>query len=183
MIEEINANTVAEKHRIVLETKRETSLILSEAKKKAFSVKKQLVEQAHASSSREKARVSSAKMRGQRLVAEAEYALVEKVLKSAKKDLPKVAKEKRYPKLFAFLAKQATAEFPSGDFRVLCNKRDFSIAKKFSKTPSALDCSGGLVVTSADGKVRANNTFEALFEERKEALEQKAFEKLFSKKR
>ena len=61
-------------------------------------------------------------------------------------------------------------------------KQDAPIAKKYGKVRE-IDCIGGAIIASPDGRMRIDSTFEALIEKRRGELEQKAFELMFSKEK
>jgi len=55
------------------------------------------------------------------------------------------------------------------DYVVCANRRDQALAKRHGPlSRTVLECEGGVVVTSPDGLVRSDSTFEALFSSREQ---------------
>jgi len=68
---------------------------------------------------------------------------------------------------------------------VYVNSEDSKLAKKMKGVKlagSAIECAGGAIVTTQDGRIRIDNTFEANFEERKDEMRKHIFDLLFKKK-
>jgi len=67
---------------------------------------------------------------------------------------------------------------------VYVNSEDMKLAKKLKGVKvadSAIDCAGGAIVTTPNGRIRIDNTFEANFEERKDEMRKSIFDLLFKK--
>ncbi|MFA6329640.1 MAG: hypothetical protein WCX64_03070 [Candidatus Micrarchaeia archaeon] len=57
------------------------------------------------------------------------------------------------------------------DYVIYANRRDAATAKKFgSLAKTAIECDGGVIVASRDGRVRADSTFGAAFLEREQEV-------------
>jgi len=89
------------------------------------------------------------------------------------------AEKSGYAKAFQKLARNGLKQMESGAIR--CRKQDAAMARKLGRLGEPLECSGGLVIESPDGRVRLDATFDGMLEEHKDELGRKAFELLFGK--
>ncbi len=183
LIKEIALSTSDEEKRIREDAKREAAEIIADAKREAQKILGEALKQAEEAVGREKYAIAAAELAANKAVSDAKQQLVEQSLKEARENaFEDVPKSTRYPALFGALAGEAVAAAGIGA-KIHCNKKDFALAKKLRLDPLQADCSGGVIAVSADGKLRANNSLEALFEEREEELRVRAAELLFGEKK
>lgn len=179
-------NAIAEKASgdekgILAEADAEAERIIADAEAQAKRMVAEAAAEARAASADEARKISSANLRARKIVSETQEALVQQAIAGLSKNLAGMRKthKREYEKAFGLLAKQALAEMPGALIR--CSASDAAIAKKFGKVGKAIECSGGLVAESQDGRVRIDNTFDSLVEERRDGLKQKAYRLLFAK--
>ncbi len=167
---------------VLADGKAEASRIIEEAKQQAEELVVKARVEAEAAKKDEARKISSANLRARRIVAEAEEAVIERTLSGLLARLGKMhsTHKTEYAKAFGLLAKQALTEMPGAKIR--CAKRDAALAKKFGKLGEPIETAGGLLAESTDGRIRIDNTFESLIEERRDALKQEAHELLFGGK-
>ena len=68
------------------------------------------------------------------------------------------------------------------DFVLHVRAKDRELAKKYGPVgKEPITTIGGVIVSTKDGRVQANNTFEALLEEHEEEIKREVFAKLFGK--
>ena len=181
LIDERKASTDQDIAQIRAETKRQYAQILSDAKESAKQIVEEGKKQGHEAVEREKVAIAAAELQAQKIIADAKKTLLKQVYDELEADLSKIPSDKRYPQLFKALVEEAAHEFGK-DFVLQCNKKDSSLAKKYGKVSSTIDCSGGVIASSKDGLVRANNTLEAILEDSTEDIQQKAYQELFGGK-
>ncbi len=183
LIKEISLSTNEEEKRIREDAKREAAEIIADAKEDAQKLRCESLKQAEEAVAREKYAIAAAELAANKIVSDAKQQLVEQSLKEARESaFEEVPKSPKYPALLDALAKEALAAVGKGA-QVQCNKRDLALAKKQKLDPGQADFSGGVIAVSADGKLRADNSLESLFEEREEELRIKAAEILFGEKK
>lgn len=158
--------------------------IVEQARAQAKQVLERFEQEARLQAAEESLRVSAARLRAGKIVAEAREKCIASTISEmmgllASGASPRNASNSGYEKLFAKLARQALKQVEGGVIR--CRKQDAPLARKAGRVGEPIDCSGGLVIESADGRVRLDGTFEGLLEEHKDELNKKAFELLFEK--
>ena len=161
--------------------KEEIAKIREEAKGQIRKIMDEAREDAKTISEKERMRISAANLTAKRIVQDAKYELVKKVLEELGKEIGKEAKGQEYEKLLEKLIKEAKKGI-DGECVLHVREKDFATAKKFGEVAKKpIETSGGVKAVSADGRITIDNTFEALLDEKKEMLAQKAFEILFVK--
>lgn len=158
--------------------------VLEEARAQARQIVSRAEEEAQQQALEESSRVSSARLAAARLVSEAREKAIGHALDSLLDELsssasPRNSSKSGYEKLFQKLAKQGLKEVEGGVIR--CRRQDLALARKAGRLGEPISCKGGLVVESADGRVRLDASFEGLLEERRDELGRKAFALLFGK--
>ena len=118
--------------------------------------------------------IANAHLEAKRELAKAKGALVDSVERLVWAELLRASKGKvAYAKLLhklidggrkALGGDEAIAHVRAEDRKLVGELKGVKLARE------DIDCSGGAVVTSADGRVRIDNTFEALFEEKQDAM-------------
>ncbi len=178
LIDEIKVSTDQDVSNVRAETKRQQAQMLADAKEQAVKIVEEGRKQGEDIVRREQVAIASAELRAKKIVADAKKQLLGQVHDEVRAGLKDVVSDRRYPQLFKKLADEASAEFGS-DAVLQSNKDDAALAKKYGKLSSTIDCTGGVVVSSKDGLVRADNTLEAILDDSAEELAQAAYQELF----
>ncbi len=179
--QEISKQASSEAARIRREAQAEAEKILSEAREQAKALLAREAEKTKAEVAQKEVGVYAARLTAKKIVADARNAVLDEALKEVKRELEKLTRTSEYPKIFNQLAEEGKRV--AGENCVFhVNKRDAALAKKFGNVVPTLDVIGGLVVTSRDGRLRVDNSFEALLEEHANELKQLAFEQFFARK-
>ncbi|HLC48396.1 MAG TPA: V-type ATP synthase subunit E family protein [Candidatus Norongarragalinales archaeon] len=179
--QELKRKTAIEVARIENEGKAEARRIREDARKDAEKREKIAEKEADEFVEREKMRIPAARLKARRIIQDAKYGMVERALAELGEILEKKTANKReYEKMLGGLIEQGIREIGSKDPVIMVRKQDAAFGKKFGKVME-IECMGGAIIASEDGRMRINNTFEALMEKGKEGLEQQAFELMFGK--
>ena len=123
---------------------------------------------------------AAARLRAKRIIAEAREKAVENVLAELRDEMYDFTKTREYSDLLVKLAKSGVKAIGSGAI-VKARKEDEKHLRTAGLNTSPMQCLGGVIVESADGKVRVNNTLESLFGQFSPQLKQRAYEELFGK--
>ncbi len=169
---------------IIRNAEREAGAILDEAhaKAKATVAGREKLGESQAAEAALELR-ASALLQARRLESEAKEEVAENVLGEIGREFGEAAKKPSYEKVFDRLAREAVRALGSKEFVIKTNGRDRKLGAKHGPVSETIQTAGGLIVAKADGSVQINNTFEALLEENKERVKQKAFEGLFGKEK
>ena len=172
------ANTVIsaaekEKEKIISDAEEKKRQLLSEAKRKA----KEMAQ-------RQKSELlSGASIRAKQIVDAEKNAVVEKALQAVFAEISLVRETKQYDKLLRTLAEEGQKELGKESI-IIVNEKDHGVAKKLfphlSKETAPI--TGGAIVSTKDGKIRVDNSFEAIFEQNKDWLKREVFEEMFAGK-
>ncbi|MFH1107185.1 MAG: V-type ATP synthase subunit E family protein [Candidatus Micrarchaeota archaeon] len=130
--------------------------------------------------SKERMRVSAANIKARRMVQDAQFGLVQDVIGELRALLAKSAADrKKYKPVFERLARDAAAK-AGKDCVLLANKEDLQLARQIARASAKpIECIGGAAALSEDGRVKIDNTFEAILEEHDEEIRQRAYDLLF----
>lgn len=173
---EIAAQAAREKAEIISKAEAEAKKILSLAKAEAEeAVSREMAEQ-----------LASVRLQASRTIAESKEAVINGVIQELALILSRTRKRKEeYKKLFSKLLAEALSELKA-DARVFVSKEDRELAKEIlAGTPRAklaeesIGASGGVLITSKDGRVRVDNTFESIVDSNKEKIRKLAYDSLF----
>lgn len=182
---QITADTKAEAERIVDEAEKKSISIIKQAENQA----KQLVsgEQKSAESIAlaEKAEtIAAAKLEAKRIVDEAKETKAEEALSLVWEEFSKHRNEKNYAKTLKSLIEAGKKSIGSG-FVVMVNEADMQQAKETAKKAKVkkTDITAGAIVASLDEKIIANNSLEAVFEEKKDTIKAEIFQEMFPEKK
>ncbi|MBI4399555.1 hypothetical protein HY570_02290 [Candidatus Micrarchaeota archaeon] len=178
-----NAKTSARKIQKESEAEAETIVRTAEEKKKQTleTVKKDVKEVLERE---ERERVSSARLKAKMIMAEAKESVIKELMDQLFEKMKEYRESSEYKTTLARLVDEGLGQI-SGKVVVYANKEDASLVKKLLGKKKAelseepIQCIGGVVVTSEDGKVRINNTLEAKFEERKEEVRKSIYDMVF----
>ena len=128
--------------------------------------------------SHKQSQVSAARLEGKKRVAEARDAVVAAQLADVRTALQEFADSGKYDAVLKGLAEEGQRAL-GGKVRILARKKDVPKLKKWGYADvDEIECWGGCIVATADGRIRVNHTFEALYEQGLEKLRQAIFEEL-----
>lgn len=179
--QELRKKTQSEVLRIENEGKIESKKIKDESKRQSEIRREARLKEAAELVGREEMRIPAARLKAKRIVQDAKYGMVEKALDEATDLLmEKTKSRKEYEKLLEQLISQGLKQVGDKNSTILVRKADLQFARKFGKCEE-YDCMGGAIIVSSEGRIRINNTLEALLEKNKELLLEKAFEMMFGK--
>lgn len=191
VVSQIEVLAKEEINSILEEAKAKAAEIIGEARRKAEEIRKRKLEEARARIRREEAvKLAEARMEGRRKLMEAKFSLLKACTEEAERKLRRLAeaKEADYREALFRLTLEAVSNMSSSDLKVYCNRRDRQLlseivrkvegeASRLKKTrvkvkleEEPLDCMGGVVVQSADGREVYNNSFEARLKRFEEEL-------------
>jgi vacuolar-type H+-ATPase subunit E/Vma4 len=182
MAEEILNKARSEAARIESDAEEKGAKILAEAKDKRKDALERAKNEAEAVAANEKnEKIAAAHLEAKRIVSHAKEGAIAASLSEVLEGT-KLSREKDYKQLLKELIAQGVAEIGK-DAIVKTNKGDQKLAHSlgFKVDEDAVDCIGGAVISSPDGKVVFNNTFEAKFLLSKERLRTLANDRLFGK--
>lgn len=128
-------------------------------------------------------RIAWARLESKRIIAEAREDAIHEVLDAIFDALKDARKSPEYKKFLAKAVPQAASEL-GGDVVVHAMKGEKALipAVRGSKVVDDLDCLGGAIVETADGKIRIDLTLETLFETRRDEIRKSVYDKLFGGK-
>lgn len=184
MLSTIRANTQEQSAKIITEAKLEAEKISSEAKQRSESIVAQGQLHAEKEVQEEKLRsVASARLEAKRRLLEARDEVLRSYEEQAMLYLDEFTKSKDYADFLLRAIKDGVSKIGSGSV-VQVNSKDKSLLESnadFELSPETLDCKGGALITSKDGKRRVDNTIESIFYERRGELRLKLTEQVFGK--
>jgi len=125
---------------------------------------------------------AAARLQARKIISDAKEDVVERALEQAFEELKKLRNSDEYKEIFASLIKEGLREIGK-DAVVYVNKNDAKLAHGpgVKLADKFIDCAGGALIESRDGRVRVDNTLEASFEEKKESLRKEVFTRIFAK--
>ena len=166
----LEAVAAEEAEKMVAAASREAEKIVEAAKKECQQQEEaQLREAAGRIESEKTGIMRSAGQKANRLVLKAKEDVLDSVFVEAGQRLAGIRKKPGYEKVMAGLAKEAIAEIECQAGWLRTDKKDETFAKKFLaehreirfKTRPDLECAGGVIVTSEDGRMVVDNRFES----------------------
>lgn len=184
--EEILEKAKKESYEVLREADSEAKKILLNAKNEREQAVAKAREEAEKVIEREKSeRLSAARLEAKMILAEAREEAIKAVEDEVWNKMEKLRKGRDYAKLMEKWIREG-ANAIGGEAIVYSNKGDAKLVKKIveeirgaSAASEPIDCAGGVLVTSKDGRVRADATFSALFEENEEFMRRTAYNELF----
>lgn len=185
ILSSIRADTEAKYAKTLSDAKAEAEKILNEARKNSESIAEQRRAQSEKELSEEKLRsIASARLEAKRKLLEARDEVLKKYEDEALRYLKEFAHSPQYKDFLWKMAKDGVAKIGNGAI-VEVNASDMKLLGTagidFKVSPKPIDCIGGTIVSSTDGKRRVDNTLESIFNERKEDLRLKLSEQVFGK--
>lgn len=186
LVGEIDKDSEAEERRIMAEAEAQATQIIREANAATVKIGQQADLEAQELCSAEERKLSSARLRGRQLTSQAKSEVIQAAIAALGDQLAALASARdkarraEYERVFGRLAREGLKQVPAPAV-IHCRKEDAGLAAKFGTVSKEfVSSTGGLVVSSADGKVRVDNTFPAILEEKSEQLTQVAHQVLFS---
>lgn len=147
--------------------------ILRQAKIGADKIKKHMLAEGMSRINLERTRIQhKARLQALKITDEARQTLIEKVLDCTRQQLMQYRSNPRYPDVFRSLYYEAIEDLCNSlqkgeSIRILADRRDYDILENLKRNKLKnvqicyeIDCWGGIIAESADGKVVVINTFE-----------------------
>lgn len=160
----------AESRKALEEEKKKTKKVLSEAEKEADSFV----------AAQQRERIAWAKLEAKKTVGDAKEYVVRDAMDSFYKVLAGFRKSRQYEKFLNERVKAATQEILTKTHTARVCKGDKKLLKGFKGTiREDLTGMGGAIVLSPDETVQVDCTLEGLFEEKREFLRKKLYERMF----
>ena len=133
------------------------------------------------------ARMAELRLQRRNKVLEAKEQVLDEMLQDVRKELVKRTKQTGYKKLLTDLIKKAAESIDANKIVVKLNKDDqrkftsTKIGKKtIEKSKDVINTMGGAIISSADGSILVDNTFESLIEKNMGRIRQIFAQTLFS---
>lgn len=173
ILDRIRAAGEAQVREIEREAQSRVNGILAQARAEARQIEEDACAEANAPAVAERARIlHRARLEALRIVGDVREELVDTALARARERLASLRADAIYPSALRALTEEALAELTSdGAAQLLADPRDKSLLegilsnlKRKVSVSYELNCWGGLIAKSADGRVAAINTFEARLE-------------------
>jgi vacuolar-type H+-ATPase subunit E/Vma4 len=178
---ELHKNADAEGKKIIHAAQRNAAKIVETAQEKAEETVKGARKDMAAAIKQETAeRITSAKLTAKKIVDEARDDAVEAALHDAWREFKTNSlKKATYPALLSRLIEEGVKELGSGEATIYVRDEDRPLVQgyRLAKLPS--EYSGGVIVESANGKIRVNKTVEEIFSQKKSSLRKEIYDKLF----
>lgn len=160
----------AQKGRLLDDEGRKVSLLLSGAEDEA----------AKFVAAQERERIAWAKLEAKKISGEARESVVRTAMDGLYKQLASFRRDKRYGNFLNARVASAIKELSAPKPLVHVCKGDSRLLKGVSaKVVEDLSGMGGAIVESSDGSVRVDYTLETLFEDKRELLRKKVYERMF----
>jgi vacuolar-type H+-ATPase subunit E/Vma4 len=158
------------KRKLLAEEKRKASLLLEGAESEA----------GRFVAAQERERIAWAKLEAKKLSGEAREAIVREAMDGLYKEFASFRKSGKYPAFLKARVADALEELSVPNPAVHVCKGDSTILGSVgAQVVEDLPGMGGAIVESKDGSVRVDYTLETLFEEKREFLRKKVYEKMF----
>lgn len=175
---EIRQEAQRQRREVLKDAEVESARIVGDAETAAAALLETAKNQARVEASQKLSQISAARLEAKKKLAEARDEIVARQLADVREALGAFADSGKYDAVLKELANSGAQEL-GGSVRVLARKKDLPKLKKAGFNDiGELDTMGGCIVESADGRIRVNHTFEALYEHGVEKLRQAIFEEL-----
>ncbi|MGI0085405.1 MAG: V-type ATP synthase subunit E, partial [Nitrososphaerales archaeon] len=180
----IRADAENKRAKILSDAKMEAEKILSEGRESSARIVSQGRSLAEREVQEEKLRsIASARLEAKRRLLEARDEVLRRYEEQAMSYLDEFTKSKEYTDFLLKVTRDGVSKIGS-DAIVHVNSRDKSLlgnGQDFEISSETLDCKGGALIKSKDGRRRVDNTIESIFKERKSDLRLKLTEEVFGK--
>ncbi len=171
IIHEIERDARSEAGEITRQAEEQAGEITDKARKEAVAI----MESGEAKAKIEAVRIEnssvSARLEARKIISLAEMEAYRSVAAGVKELLAAKSKDRGWYERYLKRSVERGRALVGERYLLHCNKRDAALARKFGPvSPEPVECEGGVIVSSQDGFVRANCTFEALFSEKEGAV-------------
>jgi vacuolar-type H+-ATPase subunit E/Vma4 len=178
---ELLKSAEAEAKKIIAAAEKSSEKILEEAREKAASEERAAKKEAASYSKQESSeRLTSARLTSKKTVDSAREEAVDSNLLEVWKSFKAAnLKKSTYPQLMQELLEEGLGELGSREATIYVRDEDRALLPgcKTARLPSGF--SGGLIIESANGKIRINKTLEEIFSQKKGMLRKKIYDMLF----
>ncbi len=175
---EIRQEGVRQRREALKDAEAESERILTDAERAVKAILEEARQKAEVEASLKQSQVSAARLEGKKRIAEARDAVVDEQLADVRTALQEFADSGKYDSVLKDLAEHGQSAL-GGKVRILARKKDVAKLKKWGYADvEPIECWGGCIIVTADGRIRVNHTFEALYEQSLEKLRQAIFEEL-----
>jgi V/A-type H+-transporting ATPase subunit E len=175
ILEKIRASGDEQIEEIERNTQSQVNEILAQARMEAHQIEEESRQLSSAPAAAERARIlHRARLEALRIVGDVRENLVDTAIHRARERLTSIRNDACYPAVLRMLAQEAMKELAigeSGSAEVLTDPRDETLMKKIIdglqlnlRVSYALNCCGGLIAKSEDGRVVVIDTFESRLE-------------------
>jgi len=169
IIRDLEGDAKSEAAAIISDAKKKSARIASKAKADAAEVERAEAARAKKDAERIMRSSSLAKIDAERVRSLIEMELYVQVAKKVREKLGSAYRDKKAYERYIRGAVEQGKALVGDDYVIYANKRDAATAKKFgSLAKAAIECDGGVIVASKDGRIRADSTFGAAFAEREQ---------------
>jgi len=169
IIRDLEGDAKSEAAAILSEAKKQAARIASQAKADAAELEREEAARAKRDAERILRSSSLAKIDAERTRSLIEMELYVQVASKVREKRGAAHRDKKAYERYIQKAVEQGKSLVGGDYVIYANKRDSATAKKFgSLAKDAIDCDGGVIVASRDGRIRADSTFSAAFSEREQ---------------
>ena len=179
---QIALDTKTETNRILEEARDKTKHIIGEAEKK----KKQGLSEAENNAlktalAEKTGEIAAAKLEAKRIIEEAKEEKTGEVLAEIRNSFLRQREAKNYPSILEALIKAGLGALGENAV-VMVNEKDQAIARQFAKKARVKKAgiAAGAIVASADEKIIVDDSFEAVFREKTDAIKAVLFQKMFA---
>jgi len=175
--EEIKKKAEAEASKIRTATESEAKSILEQAKKK----KEEMIKEAKVAGTRQakgigRMELSAASIKARRMMTDAKEEVINGAIEDVRQGFIDFRKKDGYGRLLKKIVDDAAGELGDG-LVVYAKSEDAHFVRGYDVR--AIDCSAGVVLESADGKIRIDYTFDSHFNEKKSELRKTLYKETF----
>ncbi len=173
ILEKIRASGDAQVQEIEKNTQSQVKAILAQAQMEAHQIEEDSCTTASAPAIAERARIfHRAHLESLRIVGDVREDLVDTAITCAHERITSIRADSSYPSVLCKLTEEALTELaPDGKAQLLADPRDMALLKSILEdlkldlpVSYELNCCGGLIAKSEDGRVVVINTFESRLE-------------------
>ena len=169
IIRDLEGDATAEAAAILSDAKKQAAKIAAQAKADAAELERAETARAKKDAERILRSSSLAKIDAERIRSLIEMELYVQVAGKVREKLGSAHRDKKAYECYIKRAVEQGKMLVGDDYVIYANKRDSVTAKKFgSLAKAAIECDGGVIVASRDGRIRADSTFGAAFSEREQ---------------
>jgi len=126
-------------------------------------------------------RLSAARLEAQKMLSESRETAVNSALEQVWREFVAKKRGANYRATLKTLAGRAVSELGSARPVLHANAADRKLLSSmgYKVAPAALDCEGGAVAETSDGRIRSDYTLEEIFAHQKESVRKELYERLF----